>query len=284
MPSLRHDPVLSAAWPRRARTLLALVALSITPLTAAADDTALLTAAADDTALPEASIEQGVRALAPSLEKALDEAFAESGLPGLTVGLWVPGQGSWVATRGLANLETRRPMTADLQAPIGSITKSFAATIALELVGEGTLRLEDTIDRWYPQVPDASAITVEMLLNHSSGFADISQLQLDVLCRDPTRRVSPDELIAIGTALPRASFPPGKGFEYSSVNTIILGRVMEKTTGRAFDVLLRDRCSSRSGSTGRSSTLTGGSIRPSATATPISAPISRALPIRPRGP
>ena len=111
-----------------------------------------------------------------ALEKALDEGFAKSGLPGVIIGLWIPGTGSWIASRGVADLKTKAPMTADLQAPIGSITKSFAVTIALQLVGENKLRLEDTIDRWYPQIPEASAITIKMLLNHSSGFADISML------------------------------------------------------------------------------------------------------------
>ena len=79
-----------------------------------------------------------------ALDKALDESFAGSGLPGAAVGLWIPGKGSWVATRGVADLKTGRAMTADLQAPIGSITKSFTATLALQLVGEGTLGLDDT--------------------------------------------------------------------------------------------------------------------------------------------
>ena len=93
-----------------------------------------------------------------ALEKALDEGFTKSGLPGVITGLWIPGTGSWIASRGVADLKTKAPMTADLQAPIGSITKSFAVTIALQLVGEGKLRLEDTIERWYPQIPEASEL------------------------------------------------------------------------------------------------------------------------------
>ena len=176
-----------------------------------------------------------------ALEKALDEGFAKSGLPGVITGLWIPGTGSWIASRGVADLKTKAPMTADLQAPIGSITKSFAVTIALQLVGENKLRLEDTIDRWYPQIPEASAIAIKMLLNHSSGFADISMLQLDLRCADPKRLVSPDELIAMGIKLPRAKFPPGKGSLYSSLNTIVLGRILEKITGESFDALLSER-------------------------------------------
>jgi D-alanyl-D-alanine carboxypeptidase len=176
-----------------------------------------------------------------ALEKALDEAFTKSGLPGVITGLWIPGTGSWIASRGVSDLKTKAAMTADLQAPIGSITKSFAITIALQLVGEGRLRLEDTIERWYPQIPDASAITIKMLLNHSSGFPDISMLQLDLRCANPKRVVSPDELIAMGIKLPRAKFAPGKGSLYSSLNTIVLGRILEKITSERFAALLSER-------------------------------------------
>jgi D-alanyl-D-alanine carboxypeptidase len=138
-------------------------------------------------------------------------------------------------------LKIKAPMSAGLEAPIGSITKSFTATLALQLVEQGKLRLVDTIDRWYPQVPEASAITIRMLLNHSSGFADISKLQFDLRCAEPNRLVSPDDLIAMGTKLPRAPFPPGKGSLYSSLNTIILGRILEKITGESFDALLSER-------------------------------------------
>lgn len=68
-----------------------------------------------------------------------------------------------------------------------------------------------------------------------------STLQLDWHCADPKRLVSPDELIAMGIKLPRAKFPPGKGSLYSSLNTILLGRILEKITGESFDELLRER-------------------------------------------
>jgi D-alanyl-D-alanine carboxypeptidase len=176
-----------------------------------------------------------------ALDKALDESFAGSGLPGAAVALWIPQKGSWVATRGIADLKTGRAMTADLQAPIGSITKSFTASITLQLVGEGVLGLDDAINKWYPEVPEASAITIRMLLNHTSGLPDISQLQLDLHCSDPAGNVSPDELIKAGIALPRESFAPGKGYRYSSLNTIIVGRILEKVTGQSFNDLISAR-------------------------------------------
>jgi D-alanyl-D-alanine carboxypeptidase len=133
---------------------------------------ALPAASACDDAATSSTLDARTRR---ALDKALDEGFAASGMPGTTVGLWIPGHGSWVASRGVADLETRRPMTPDLQAPIGSITKTFTVLIALQLVGHGRLSLDDTIDRWYPWIVDSSLITVEMLMNHSSGIADIGQ-------------------------------------------------------------------------------------------------------------
>jgi D-alanyl-D-alanine carboxypeptidase len=195
-------------------------------------------AIADDTDPASGVFSQGSR---DALEKALDEGFARSGLPGTAVGLWIPGKGSWVSTRGLADLATGRAMTPELQAPIGSITKSFTATLELMAVDEGKLGLDDALAKWFPEVAEAGAITIRMLLNHTSGLPDISQLQLDLHCNDPNGIVGPDQLIASGIVLPRADFAPGKGYLYSSLNTIIVGRILEKVTSRTFGDLLDER-------------------------------------------
>jgi D-alanyl-D-alanine carboxypeptidase len=81
-----------------------------------------------------------------------------------------------------------------------------------------------------------------MLMNHSSGIADISQPQVDRHCADPHHFVSPEELIQIGAALPRGAVrPPGMVSLYSSVNTIILGRILEKVTNESYASLMRER-------------------------------------------
>ena len=182
-----------------------------------------IVASAPVDATTSSTLDSGTRA---ALDKALNEGFAASGMPGVTVGLWIPDQGSWVASRGVADLGTGQPMTPYLQAPIGSITKTFTVMTALQLVGESRLSLDDTIDQWYPRITDASLIKVRMLMNHSSGIADISQPQVDRHCADPHHFASPEELIQIGAALLRAPFAPGDGSLYSSVNTIILGRIL----------------------------------------------------------
>ncbi len=121
------------------------------------------------------------------LDAALDEGFAASGMPGVIVGLWIPGQDEWVATRGVSDLDSNLPMDRANQSKIGSITKTIVGTVALQVIGDGEagLTLDDTIDEWYPDFPLANEITVRMLMNMSSGIGSPGQAQLDRICADP---------------------------------------------------------------------------------------------------
>ena len=156
------------------------------------------TAAAGESETPAAAPSRETTAtldpkLVAQLDDALDESFEASGLPGVIVGLWVPGQGEWVAARGTAELETDDPMTTDSQQKIGSITKTITTTVALQVIGEGEydLTLDDTIDRWYPDFPEASRITVRMLMNMSSGIGESGIAQVRADLRRPARRRRP---------------------------------------------------------------------------------------------
>lgn len=182
-------------------------------------------------------------ALVARLEAALDEGFEASGMPGVIVGLWVPGQGEWIGVRGVADLETMEPATRDNQQKIASITKTFVGSVALQVIGEPGygLSLDDTIDEWYPDFPLASQITVRMLLNMSSGIGATGFAQVERICADPYGEPTPDDFVAIGAATPRAGFAPGAGFEYSNFNTAIVGRILEKVTGTDLGTLIDDR-------------------------------------------
>jgi D-alanyl-D-alanine carboxypeptidase len=181
--------------------------------------------------------------LVAQLDAALDESFAASGLPGVIVGLWVPGQGEWVAARGTAELGTDEPMTTDSQQKIGSITKTITTTVALQVIDEGAydLTLDDTIDRWYPDFPEASRITVRMLMNMSSGVGESGIGQVERICADPRAAADPEKVIAIGAETPRTGFAPGEGFTYANTNTFLLGRILEQVTGESLGDLIEQR-------------------------------------------
>jgi len=149
------------------------------------------------------------------------------------------GRDVWRGTSGVAELGTTRPVPERGRFRIGSITKTFVATVALQLVGERRLRLDDPVDTWLPGVvPDGGRITVRHLMNHTSGLYDArltlpmppSQEFLDNRWRTWTAT----ELIGRALAHPPTFVPPGSAFAYSNTNYLILGQIVEKVTGRSY--------------------------------------------------
>jgi len=189
-------------------------------------------------AIPSAS------AAAPSddaLPAAL-EAVVDAGATG-AIGLVDDGADESAMAVGVARLDRPRPLRVSDQVRVGSITKTVIATITLQLVGEGRLRLDDTVERWLPgMVPNGSAITIRMLLNHTSGIFDYLNDPdwLAAVLADPYRYWSPQELVAVGTAHPPL-FPPGQGLAYSNTGYILVGLVLEKVTGQAVQDLVTQR-------------------------------------------
>lgn len=144
---------------------------------------------------------------------------------------------------GAARLHPRRHLSVRDEVRVGSITKTMVATIVLQLVGEGRLALGDTVEHWLPGlVPGGGNVTVRMLLNHTSGIFsyDNDPGFTRAVLAHPYRDWSPDRLIAIGTAHDRL-FPPGQGWSYSNTGYLLLGRILEKVTGRSIHVLLAHR-------------------------------------------
>jgi CubicO group peptidase (beta-lactamase class C family) len=94
-----------------------------------------------------------------ALQQQLD-GVVEAGAPGV-VGLVRTGERTWQGASGLGDLRANRPARAGDRFRIGSVTKSFVATVVLQLVGEGRLRLDDNLERWLPGlVPGGGRITV----------------------------------------------------------------------------------------------------------------------------
>ena len=144
---------------------------------------------------------------------------------------------------GAARLDPRRALRVRDQVRVGSITKTVVATITLQLVGEGRLRLADTVQRWLPgEVPNGSAITIRMLLNHTSGIFDYvnDPAWLAAALADPHRDWAPQELVAVAVAHPPL-FAPGQGWSYSNTGYVLLGLILERLTGEPLEKLVAQR-------------------------------------------
>ena len=180
-------------------------------------------------------------ALQKKLGKALDSAWGETVAPGAIVGVWVDGHG-WTATRGTTRKGAKVAPTVADHTRIGSITKTFTGTVIMQLVAEGRLKLGDTIDRWFPWVPNASQISVRELGDMSSGINTYTQdpAFLERYFGAPQATWKPIELIQDGVSL-APKFPAGQGFFYSNTNFLMLGQIAEKLTGKPIARLMRER-------------------------------------------
>ncbi len=168
------------------------------------------------------------------LQATLDAQMAKYKVPGAIVGMWFPSLGTWVVGAGEGDKSTgAAPQTAD-RVRIGSITKSFTATVVLQLVDEKKLALTDRLSRYEPWVPGARRISIRQLLNMTSGLYNFTDVQAfwTKFLKDPAATWTPRQLVALAIAHP-AVFRPGQKYMYCSTNYVLLGMIIEKVTGRA---------------------------------------------------
>ncbi|WP_437678392.1 serine hydrolase domain-containing protein [Sorangium sp. So ce131] len=175
------------------------------------------------------------------LQAALDAAVEEQGLPGAAAAVSL-GACSWRGASGVADAEAKVPMRPDDLFRVGSITKTFMATLALMLRAEGRLSLDDDVSKYVEGVPDGEQISVRQILNHTSGIYDFTQSDefWSAALSDPKRAWTPRELIEVAASHP-PYFEPGQGFAYSNTNYIIAGLILEAASGEPVGELLRAR-------------------------------------------
>jgi D-alanyl-D-alanine carboxypeptidase len=119
---------------------------------------------------------------------------------------------------------------------VGSITKTFTATVILQLAQQGKLSLNDALSKYEPQIPHASGITIRELLNHTSGL--VHGGTGNSYFQHPQQSPSAQQVIANAVAKPLLS-PPGKAYHYSDVGYLLLGEVAQKVTGTDIGTLIQ---------------------------------------------
>jgi D-alanyl-D-alanine carboxypeptidase len=163
-------------------------------------------------------------------------------LPGAVAGVWVPGEGSWVVATGVADFKDATMMKVADKFRIASITKTFTATMVLQLVDEGKVSLDDKLARFVPQAPNAQNITIRQLLNHTSGVRDEDpEGKLHAaLSNDPLKKWKPLDVVMAYTG-GKVQGEPGKAYEYSNAGYVLLGMVIEKAAGEPVSSVLKKK-------------------------------------------
>lgn len=126
----------------------------------------------------------------------------------------------------------------DTKYRIGSISKMFTAVLIFQLVEEGKLSLETTIDGFFPKIPNARKITVSHLLNHRSGLHNFTDDASYLTWM--TRPHTTEEMLEI-IRKGKVQFKPGEKGAYSNSNYILLGYIIEKLYGKPYREILKEK-------------------------------------------
>lgn len=181
----------------------------------------------------------------PSAPNALQQqvnAIRQTGSVGVAAEVTGPA-GRLFANAGLADTATGTPVRSGDLFRIGSSTKTFVATVMLQLVAEHKVSLDDTVAKWLPGVVtgngnDGTKITIRELLQHTSGLYDFLDdfPEIDSTAdyqADRFTTYTPEQLVAI--AMRHApDFAPGTSWEYSNTNYILAGMIIQKATGQSW--------------------------------------------------
>jgi len=177
-------------------------------------------------------------ALVQSLEQALATGFDGASAPGVAAHVVVPGAGTWFGARGVVDVPKETPITPSAVFRIGSITKTFTASAIFQLVEEGKLALDDPIDDHVPGWDFGPEVTIERLLEHTSGIYNYTD--------DPgflvgaTEDVTPEEVIDFAVSH-GPLFEPGTDYTYSNTGYFLLGLAIEAIEGKPYEVVVRER-------------------------------------------
>lgn len=186
-------------------------------------------------------------ALQARLQAKLDSLHAAGSFPGATVGVALPDGRVIALATGLSDTASKRVMLPTDLMLAGSTGKTFFGAVAMQLIAEGRIGLDDPISKylgdepWFSRLPNGPDITIRMLMNHTSGlvryeFDDAFTLAVKA---DPYRVWRPEEQIAyiLDTEPP---FAAGQGWTYSDTNYIVLAMIMERVTGEPmYDAIQR---------------------------------------------
>ena len=139
-----------------------------------------------------------------------------------------------LASTGMADIETKRPMATDSIFWIASMTKPITATAVMMMQDEGKLSVDDPVSKYLPEFTgDKAGITIEQCLTHSSGLSDVTG--------EETKSVATlKDLVPLFTAKPLV-FPPGRKWQYCQTGINTAGRIVEVVSGKSFPEFLEER-------------------------------------------
>jgi CubicO group peptidase (beta-lactamase class C family) len=182
----------------------------------------------------------GASGHADAIRQIVRTAMAEDHLKGVIVSVSVGGKN--VITDAFGESLPGVPATTDMNFRNGAVAFQYVANLLLQYVDEGKVSLDDTIDRWLPDIPDADKVTLRMLTNQTAGYPDFEQDPAWVAAyyANPFHSWTFEERMKFVNARPRP-FAPGANWSYSHSNFMILGEALSKIGKQPLAALLQEK-------------------------------------------
>ncbi len=177
-----------------------------------------------------------------TLAKGLQRLVTMPGGPPGAIALVQVGGKVQVMTAGVGNTTTGTPISAGDTVRIASVSKAFNGAVALALVTQHKLKLNDTIAKRLPTLPASwGRVTLAQLLHHTSGLPDYikSPAFIDVLKANPHAVLTPSQLLSY-VSRKRPVFTPGTRYGYSDTDNIVVGLMVEEVTGASYEQALAE--------------------------------------------
>ena len=169
------------------------------------------------------------------INKILRESIQELKIPGAVMMVETPQGQVWTYRAGVRRIGSRKPMGNNLKFRIGSITKTFVASVILMLVHEGKISLDTEVHKILPEViPESNRVTIRNLLQMRSclGNFTVDKEFLTLFRERPWKHWTPELLLQFGSS---HRCKVGLEFEYNNSNYVLLGLIIEKVTGDSFE-------------------------------------------------
>ena len=169
--------------------------------------------------------------LGATVDAVAQAALQQQGIPGMTVAVAKKGTMLYVQGYGVSDLTTHQTTQPSVLFEIGSITKQFTAALIMKLQEQGHLHVDDSISTYLPEYNFPSAITLRMMLTHTSGLADFTNFpQLG----DWVRHGVSEATVLTAVSQAPLQFQPGTQYAYSNSNFFALGSIIEKLTAQSY--------------------------------------------------
>jgi D-alanyl-D-alanine carboxypeptidase len=185
------------------------------------------------------------------LQRIIDNWTGNKGVAGLQVAVRLPTGETWLGDAGQAEFSPDRPIDDETQFAIASVTKTFVAALILQLAEEGKVDLDATFGTYFRDAPRKDTVTLRQLLSHTSGiynfwanprYGEITKAWWETPnaggLKSRSHEWTYDEMMAL---VKNGEFKPGKDYQYSNTNYLILGKVAEAVEGKSLAKQLRQR-------------------------------------------